>query len=256
MPDRPADLAALVRLTAEAPRITVLTGAGASTECGVPDFRSPGSPWLRHPPVSFADFMSGPAMRAEAWRRKFAMDDLYRDARPGRCHRAIVRLAAAGRLTALVTQNIDGLDTAAGLPPDKLIELHGVGTHAHCLSCGRRYELVTVRRHLDATGEALECTCGGPVKSATVAFGQSLTQEVLDRAVAAARRCDLFVAVGSSLVVRPAATLPRLAQAAGAVLAVVNREPTPLDAEADCVVRGEAGDALVAMADAAETHLR
>jgi NAD-dependent deacetylase len=250
-PDGPDRLAALV---AQARRITVLTGAGISTECGVPDFRSPASPWRRYPPMALKDFLASPAMRAEAWRRKFAMDDLYRHAQPGRCHAALVAFAEAGRLEAVVTQNIDGLHTSAGLPPDRLVELHGNGTFARCLDCGTRFELAPVRAHLDRTGEALTCGCGGAVKSASIAFGQKLDPAVLARAVAAAEGCDLFIAIGSSLVVRPAATLPLIAKAAGAVLVVVNRDPTPLDQQADLAIRCDAGDALVAARARLKVH--
>ncbi|MCW6507571.1 SIR2 family NAD-dependent protein deacylase [Lichenifustis flavocetrariae] len=254
MPPRPDDPLRLAILCAEARRIVVLTGAGISTECGVPDFRSPGSPWLVHKPIGFADFLASPATRAEAWRRKFAMDDIYRDAKPGRGHRALVRMASTGRLVAVITQNIDGLHQAAGLDDDRLIELHGNGTFARCLGCERRFELVDVRQHLDETGMALDCGCGGFVKSATVAFGQPLRTGTIERAVAVARTCDLFVAIGSSLVVRPAASLPLVAQAAGAALVIVNREPTPLDGQADCVIHCDAGDALIGAAEILENH--
>ena len=251
MPGLSEDPRGLAALAQAARRITVLTGAGVSTESGVPDFRSPGSPWRIHKPIGYAEFLSGPAMRAEAWRRKFAMDDLYRDARPNRAHAAMVRLETAGRLVAVITQNIDGLHDAAGLSPERLVELHGNGTYARCLSCGDRYELSEVRRHLDATAEALDCRCGGFVKSATIAFGQPLAPADLNRALKAAQGCDLFVAAGSSLVVRPAATLPEIAKANGAVLAILNREATPLDARADHVFRCEAGLGLEALADGA-----
>ncbi|MDX7952523.1 Sir2 family NAD-dependent protein deacetylase [Lichenihabitans sp. Uapishka_5] len=239
----------LAELARSARRITVLTGAGVSTESGVPDFRSPGSPWLVHKPIGYAEFLSGAEVRAEAWRRKFAMDDIYRDARPNRAHAALARLDGLGRLVAVVTQNIDGLHAAAGLAPSRLVELHGNGTYAHCLTCGQHFELATVRRHLEATGCALDCACGGFIKSATVAFGQTLPTATLQRAVAAAKGCDLFVAVGSSLVVRPAATLPQIAQAHGAVLVILNREATPLDPAADHLFRCDAGDGLLALLD-------
>ncbi len=249
MPGLSGDPRGLAVLAREARCITVLTGAGVSTESGVPDFRSPGSPWLVHKPIAFADFLSSPAVRAEAWRRKFAMDDLYRGAQPNCAHHAMVRLDEAGRLTTVVTQNIDGLHAAAGLAAERLVELHGNGTYARCLSCGLRYELADVRRHLEATGEALDCTCGGFVKSATVAFGQPVAQRDLERALAATKNCDLFVVAGSSLLVRPAATLPRIARSSGAVLAIINREPTPLDPEANHVFRCDAGAGLTQLAD-------
>lgn len=229
-------------------RLTVLTGAGVSTESGVPDFRSPGSPWRRYPPIGFRDFLSDPCLRAEAWRRKFAMDDLYAGARPGRSHEALVTLSARGLVRSVVTQNIDGLHQAAGLDPDRLVELHGNGTFARCLDCRRRFKLAPLRERFQASGEAPVCGCGGLVKSATVAFGQSVDPVVLTAAIDAARSCDVFLVVGSSLVVRPAALLPGLAKKAGAALAIVNREPTPLDDVADVALQADAGNVLSALA--------
>ncbi len=221
------------------------TGAGISTESGVPDYRSPGSPWMRHKPIPYADFLAEPAQRAEAWRRKFAMDDLYAGARPSRGHRALSRLSADGRLSQIITQNIDNLHQAAGLPADRLIELHGNGTFATCLTCGQRYELAGIRRAFEATGEAPVCQwCGGIVKSATISFGQALPPPVLRAAQAATLACDLFVAIGSSLVVHPAALLPVLAHRNGAFLIILNGEATPLDREADLVLRGDVGTIL------------
>lgn len=234
----------LAHLVGRASRIAALTGAGISTECGVPDFRSPDSPWRRHLPIPHDAWLSSPAIRAEAWRRKFIMDDVYAGAAPGRTHRALASLADEGRLATVVTQNIDGLHQAAGLSFDRLVELHGNGTYAHCLACGTRYELPLLRRTFEATGLAPECACGGLIKSATVAFGQSIPVEAIARAKAAALDCDLFLVLGSSLVVRPAASLPVLAKRNGAALAIVNLEPTSLDGEADLVIRGDVGAIL------------
>ncbi|UDL95087.1 Sir2 family NAD-dependent protein deacetylase [Lichenihabitans sp. PAMC28606] len=241
---------AFAALLETAGRIVALTGAGISTECGVPDFRSPDSPWRRYPPIDFKDFCASPGARVEAWRRKFAMDDIYAGARPGRTHRALARLNAEGRLLAVLTQNIDGLHQAAGLPVDKLVELHGNGTYARCLACGARHELVDVRRDFEATHQAPTCSCGGMVKSATVAFGQSLDPDILRQARIAAEACDLFLVLGSSMVVQPAATLPLLARHTGAVLAIVNREPTRLDQSADLVIHDDVGTVLAAWAEA------
>ncbi len=241
----PADgTAALARLLGAASAVTVFTGAGISTECGVPDYRSPGSPWRVHAPIGFADYLADPAMRAEAWRRKFAMDDLYAGARPGRGHRAVARWAAGGLVRAVVTQNIDGLHGAAGRPDDAIVELHGNGSYARCLGCGARHELAPIRARFEAGGALPECRCGGIVKSASVAFGQPLDRAVLQGAVDASLGCDLFLVLGSTLLVRPAARFPELARRNGARLAVVNREPTPLDGDADLVVHGDIGDVL------------
>jgi NAD-dependent deacetylase len=231
----------LASLIEQAKRIVAFTGAGISTECGVPDFRSKDSPWRRYPPLGFQDFLSDPAVRVEAWRRKFAMDDLYAGARPGRTHRAIARLAETERLGMVLTQNIDGLHQAAGLPAGKLVELHGNGTYARCLACGARHELAAVRQRFEMQNSAPECGCGGMVKSATVAFGQALDPAATRRARMAAQDCDLFLVLGSSLVVQPAASLPLIALQHGAVMVIVNREPTRLDGAADLVIRGDVG---------------
>lgn len=239
--------AQLAVLFAESRRIVVLTGAGLSTECGVPDFRSPGSPWTRHKPIGFQDFLSSVEQRHEAWRRKFTMDDLYAGAAPGRGHRALADLARTGRLKLLVTQNIDNLHQASGVPQEMLVELHGNGSYAACLACGERHELGPIRARLAEAreGEPATCeACGGIVKSATIAFGQALPEEALRRAVEASLYCDLMLVVGSSLVVNPAARLPVLAKSRGATLAVLNREPTPADSLADLVLRGDVGPLL------------
>lgn len=221
------------------------TGAGISTESGVPDFRSPGSPWLKNQPIPFEAYIRSPEARREAWRRKFTMDDLYRDARPSRGHRALAALVASGRMPAVITQNIDGLQQEAGVPPDKVIELHGNGTYATCLECGERHELAWVRPRFEATGEAPDCRrCGGIVKSATISFGQAMPEEPMRRAQELTLACDLFLAIGSSLVVYPAAGFPILAKKNGAALVIVNREPTELDDYADLVVNGDIGEAL------------
>jgi NAD-dependent deacetylase len=229
-------------LIAEARTVVGFTGAGISTESGVPDFRSPGSPWMRNKPIPFEAFLSSAEARREAWRRKFVMDDLYQDARPSRGHRALAALVAQGKMPAVVTQNIDGLHQEAGVPADRVIELHGNGTYAACLSCGQRHELDWVRSRFETTGEPPSCAaCGGIVKSATISFGQSMPETAMRRAQELTLACDLFLAIGSSLVVYPAAGLPILAKRNGAKLVIVNREPTELDDIADLVVRAEIG---------------
>jgi len=239
------DLLALRDLVARARVIAGFTGAGISTESGVPDFRSPDSPWMRHRPIPFEAFLASAEARREAWRRKFAMDDLYRDARPSRGHHALARLVREGRMPAVITQNIDGLHQASGVPPEQVIELHGNGTYAACLACGTRHELEAVRRAFEATGEPPPCrVCGGVVKSATISFGQAMPEAAMRRAHEVALACDLFLAVGSSLVVYPAAAIPLIAKRKGATLVIINREPTELDGEADLLVRGEIGDVL------------
>ena len=235
------------RLIEGASRIVAFTGAGISTECGVPDFRSPGSPWMTFKPVDYAAFMASEATRTLAWRRKFAMDDLYAGATPGRGHRALAALARTGRLKAVITQNIDGLHTRSSGEAE-VVELHGNGTYATCLSCGERHELHAVRAALDALGHAPSCDCGGIVKSATVSFGQAMPPDAMRRAEFWSRNCDLMLALGSTLVVRPAAQFPVVAKHCGAALVIVNNEATPLDAMADLVIRADIGDVLAPFA--------
>lgn len=235
----------LSTLVAAAQRVTAFTGAGISTESGVPDFRTPGSPWTVNKPIPFQAFQLSREARREAWRRKFAMDDVYSHAVPSRGHWALASLVASGKMPAIVTQNIDGLHQAAGVPDERVIELHGNGTYATCLACGLRHEIADIRPRFEATGEAPDCAaCGGPVKTATISFGQAMPQGPMRRAEALARDSDLFLVLGSSLVVYPAALLPVVAKRAGATLAIVNREPTDLDEAADLVVRAEIGPVL------------
>lgn len=216
------------------------TGAGISTASGIPDFRSPGGLWSQNRPIDFGAFVASPEMRREAWRRKFVMDDATRGAAPNPVHHAIARLVAEGRIACVVTQNIDDLHRVSGVPDDKLIELHGNGTYAACLDCGLRHELGDIRPAFEATGRSPRCRgCGGLVKSATVSFGQAMPQEAMRGAERAALECDLFLALGSSLVVYPAALLPRIAKRAGAPLVIANREPTDLDVHADLVLRDD-----------------
>jgi NAD-dependent deacetylase len=226
-------------------RIVAFTGAGISTECGVPDFRSPGSPWLVNKPIPYQAFVASEDVRREAWRRKFVMDDHYRSAQPGRGHAALAALYARGTLTCIVTQNIDDLHQRSGVPAQAVVELHGNGTYATCLDCGLRHELGPIRTAFEQTGEAPRCmACDGPVKSATVSFGQTMPQGAMRRAGEAVASCDLLLVIGSSLVVHPAARFPVLAKQSGALLALLNREPTPLDSEADLILRGDIGDRL------------
>jgi NAD-dependent deacetylase len=237
-----AGRSAFLDVIGAARRMVGFTGAGISTESGVPDFRSPGSPWMVNKPIPFEAFLASASVRNEAWRRKFVMDDHYRGAQPSTGHHAFARLVREGRMQAIITQNIDGLHQAAGLPDEAVIEIHGNGTYAACLDCTVRHEIAEVRTDFEARGHAPPCrACGGLLKSATISFGQKMPEDRMRRAEALARDCDLFLVAGSSLVVYPAAQLPVLAKKAGARLIIVNREPTPLDSLADFVIRGEIG---------------
>jgi len=232
----------LRRMIDEAERIVAFTGAGISTESGIPDYRSPGGVWTKMRPIEYGDFLASAEARREAWRRKFASDEVLRKATPNAGHRALARLVEQGRMSAVVTQNIDGLHQASGVPQDKVIELHGNATYAACLDCRRRYELDWVRE-IFAVDERLPlCTaCGGIIKTATISFGQSMPEAEMERARAATLASDLFVVLGSSLVVYPAAGFPLLAKRNGARLVIVNREPTEQDEMADLVINAEIG---------------
>jgi NAD-dependent deacetylase len=237
--------AALAECVVKARVVTGFTGAGISTECGVPDFRSPGSPWMINKPIPFQAFTASAEARREAWRRKFAMDDSYAGAAPGQGHLALAALHHGGKMPMLITQNIDGLHQRSGLPETAVIELHGNGGYAKCLDCGERMELADIRPHFEAEGSPPPCpACGGVVKSATISFGQAMPQREMAKAVQAALAADLFMAIGSSLVVFPAAELPRAAAENGASLVVLNREPTALDRLATRVIRADIGPVL------------
>jgi NAD-dependent deacetylase len=237
--------AALARLIADARRVAVFTGAGISTESGIPDFRSPGGVWSRMRPIQFQDFVSDPAKRREAWTRAFAGKAGWTGREPNAGHAAVARLVAQGKAACVITQNVDNLHQASGVPPDKVIELHGNASYAACLDCGQRHELDELKAAFLATGELPACrACGGLVKTATISFGQPMPELAMARAEAETLACDLFLVLGSSLVVYPAAGFPLLARRNGARLAIVNREPTDLDGYADLVLHDEIGPAL------------
>jgi NAD-dependent deacetylase len=235
----------LQELVEAASIVVPFTGAGISTECGIPDFRSPGGLWTKHQPIPFDAFMSSAEMRSESWRRRFAMDGHFSTARPGCGHLALVSLHRLGKIPAVITQNIDNLHQASGFAADNVVELHGNTTYATCLDCGQRYELAWVKERFDAMGCAPNCTaCGGYIKTATISFGQAMPEAAMQRAEVLASKCDLFLAIGSSLVVWPAAGFPLLAKRNGARLVIINREPTDFDDMADLVVRADIGRTL------------
>jgi NAD-dependent deacetylase len=240
--------AAVSRLRAlidDASVIVPFTGAGISTECGIPDFRSPGGIWTKMRPIDFSDFVASQEARDESWRRRFAMEDQFGGAKPGRGHRALASLYRAGKSPGVITQNIDNLHQASGISPEHVVELHGNTTYARCLDCAARYELVWVRHFYEAAGRAPSCTaCGGHIKTATVSFGQAMPQDEMRHAEELAREADLFIAIGSSLVVWPAAGFPLMAKRSGARLVIINREETDFDEAADLVVRHDIGAVL------------
>jgi NAD-dependent deacetylase len=243
MADDPG-IAELRRMIEEARRIVVFTGAGISTESGIPDFRSPGGIWTKMRPIDFSDFLRSDEARRETWRRRFATDQTMRKAEPNRGHRAVAALVNRGKASAVITQNIDGLHQASGVPAERVIELHGNTTYAHCLDCGKRYEIEAIRAEFQRTEEAPSCDCGGFVKTATVSFGQSMPPAAMIRAEEETLASDLFITVGSSLVVYPAAGFPEMAARNGIRLVILNREPTGLDPYADLVLHREIGVTL------------
>ncbi len=241
----------LARLIADARRIVVFTGAGISTESGIPDFRSPGGVWSRMKPIYFQDFVASEERRREAWERAFSGRAGWVGREPNSGHHAVARLVAQGRASSIITQNVDNLHQDSGVPADKVIELHGNASYATCLSCAERHELEDLRALYRTSGDLPACrTCGGIVKTATISFGQSMPPEPMMRAEAETLACDLFLVLGSSLVVYPAAGFPLLAKRNGAHLAIVNREPTELDAYADLVLHDEIGPVMSAAAPA------
>ncbi len=233
----------VARLLAESRRAVAFTGAGISTESGVADFRSPGGVWSKYQPVMFQDFLASEAARRQYWRMKKEGYWEMRNARPNAGHHALARLEAAGKLVALITQNIDGLHQDAG--SRRVLELHGTTRAVICLQCGARYDPDAIQARLEGGEEVPLCEkCGGLLKPATVSFGQALPADVLSEAFDLATGADLMLAIGSSLVVEPAASLPLQARRRGARLVIINKTETPLDRIADAVLREPIGPSL------------
>jgi NAD-dependent deacetylase len=245
-PDLASAITRLKELVNDALVIVPFTGAGISTECGIPDFRSPGGLWTKNRPIPFDEFLASQEARNESWRRRFAMAEQFSAARPARGHRALASLYRAGKVPAVITQNIDNLHQASGIAGEDVVELHGNTTYGLCLDCAERYELAWVRERMEAgNGCAPDCpACGGYIKTATISFGQAMPDAAMRRAQDLALSCDLFLSIGSSLVVYPAAGFPLMAKRNGARLVIVNREPTDFDDFADLVVQADIGTVL------------
>jgi NAD-dependent deacetylase len=223
MPGFENDVERLRSMIEESKRGVVFTGAGISTESGIPDFRSPGGIWTQYKPIDFRDFMASEEMRRESWRHKFASDAVIKKAQPNKGHLAVAKLVQKGTVSSVITQNIDGLHQLSGVPDDRVIELHGNTTYAACLNCGKRYELEDIRKVFDKDETLPVCDqCSGIIKTATIS---------------------------SSLVVYPAAGFPELARRNGARLVILNRDPTPLDGIADLALHSEIGPTLSAVVD-------
>lgn len=234
----------------QAREVAIFTGAGISTESGIPDFRSPTGIWTKMKPIQFQDFIGSEKTRQESWQRKFENEHVLRHAKPNKGHKAVAALVSFGKVTAVITQNIDNLHQDSGIEPEKVIELHGNSSYATCLSCAQRYELEALRAEFNKKGQILPCAiCQGIIKTATISFGQSMPEEAMKQAYQIASECDFFIVLGSSLAVYPAASLPEIAKQNGSKLAIVNREPTPLDDIADLVLHDEIGATMALVAD-------
>jgi NAD-dependent deacetylase len=233
-------------MIAGASRIVPFTGAGISTECGIPDFRSPGGLWTKHRPIPYDEFVASQQARNESWKRRFAMDANFSAAKPGRGHRALAALYRAGKVPGVITQNIDNLHQESGVAARDVVELHGNTTFARCIGCAHRYEIAWVKEKFDAAGGVapLCSACDDPIKTATVSFGEQMPEAAMQRATELAQDCDLMLAIGSSLVVWPAAGFPMLAKRHGAKLAIINNEPTDQDEIADLVIPHDIGETL------------
>lgn len=241
----PSDLLADLLLASR--RIVVFTGAGISTESGIPDFRSPGGVWSKMQPIYFQDFVASAEVRREAWRRRFSNQDGWVGAKPNCGHYAVAELIRSGRASSVITQNVDNLHQESGVSEDRVIELHGNATYGKCLKCQLRVELVELEREFQQAGEVGPCKrCGSIIKSATISFGQQMPELPMRRAQEETQACDLFLVLGSSLSVFPAADFPVRAKQRGAKLVIVNRDPTAMDEIADLAIHAGIGDTMEA----------
>ena len=240
------DLESFRAMIEQSNRIVFFTGAGISTESGIPDFRSPGTGlWNKIKPTQFQDFIASDEIRQRDWGRRFDGDRKMETAKPNQGHYAVARLVELGKSCAVITQNVDNLHQDAGVPADRVIELHGNASFAKCLSCELRYEMADLESQWRAKQRIDPCSrCGGVIKRATLSFGQAMPEGAMRRAHEAVEVCDLMIVAGSSLVVYPAAGFPELAKHIGARLVILNREATPLDPIADLAVHREIGPTL------------
>ena len=248
----PSSAQALADLLRPARRAVVFTGAGVSTESGIPDFRSPGGLWSQIKPITYQAFVADEDKRREAWSRAFSGIARWTGSKPNAGHRAVAGLMAAGKVSAVITQNVDNLHQDGGADPQRVIELHGNAGYAACLACGIRHELEEIRAPFIEHGRLPACrACGGIVKTAGISFGQAMPKDAWARAEDETLAADLFLVLGSSLTVMPAAGLPRMAWEAGVPLVIVNRDPTPLDRLATLALREEIGPLMTAATAAA-----
>jgi NAD-dependent deacetylase len=224
-------------------QIVVFTGAGISTESGIPDFRSPGGIWTRYRPVTFQEYMSSEAARIEAWKRRLDGWEQYKNAKPNVGHYFVHSLSVKEKLIGLITQNVDGLHTMAGLPDDKIVELHGSNRKIVCMNCAKEFDPEPIMRRLVGDFSSPKCdSCDGILKAATVSFGQAMPERAMRTAHEWTEQAEIFIVMGSSLQVQPAASFPVIAKRNGALLAIVNRDEGPLDDMADFVFNGPIGE--------------
>ena len=232
--------AAKIRASSE---IVIFTGAGISTESGIPDFRSPGGLWTRYKPVTYQEYLASEVARVSAWKRRLETHETTKNAKPNLGHYFVNSLNVKEKLIGLITQNVDGLHSEAGLPDDRIVELHGSNRKVICLSCSKEFDPDEIIKTLTGNFASPKCdTCGGILKSATVSFGQAMPQEAMRKAEEWTEQAEVFVVMGSSLQVQPAASFPVIAKHNGALLAIINREPGPLDEIADYVHNGAIGE--------------
>ena len=240
------NLETLIALLREAQQLVFFTGAGLSTESGIPDFRSPGTGlWNKIKPIEFSDFVNSEDARAESWRRKFTGDRAMTTAEPNSGHLAIAELVDMNRCNGVITQNVDNLHQQSGVNETHIVELHGNATYAACLSCGQRYELAELESQYQQNQHIHPCPlCGGLIKTATISFGQAMPEEAMQRAAELTSQCDLMIVLGSSLTVYPAAAFPEHVAQRGDKLVIINQQPTGLDSLADLVINESIGSVL------------
>lgn len=243
------DLSLIAQKIAQAGRNIVFTGAGISTESGIPDFRSQGGIWDKYRPIYFNEFMSSQEARIEYWRRNSELYDHFSQAEPNPAHISLVKLFEMGLLEAVITQNVDGLHQQAGLPDEKVIELHGNTRRVRCMQCQKTTSIHEAQQRVQAGDLAPECECGGYLKPDTISFGQSMPTAAVQKATDLSLNCDFFLVVGSTLLVQPAAFMPPYAKQHGAFLAIVNLSETPCDEMSDVLIRRKAGEVLPKIVD-------
>jgi len=242
----------------ESKRTVVFSGAGLSTESGIPDFRSPGGIWDRYDPEDFyfQNFLASEASREKYWQLATEMYEPMKKAQPNSAHLAIAELEKLGKLDCVITQNIDGLHLKAGNSEEKVIQLHGTAMCVSCLNCGKKFDREGIQERLQKTKKVPYCDdCNGPLKPATISFGQPMPERETQEAYHRSSLCDLFIVIGSSLVVQPAASMPLVAKRNGAKLVIINRDPTSYDDLADNVIHDQAGPTMAAILEKVKEKL-